>query len=53
MEGKILYQQIAEMIRMDILERRIEPGGRLPTVRELTARWNCTPISSFSKNFSL
>jgi putative molybdopterin biosynthesis protein len=43
MEGKILYQQIAEMIRMDILERRIEPGGRLPTVRELTARWNCTP----------
>lgn len=43
MEEAYLYHQIAEAIRQDILDGRIEPGGRLPALRELTRRWNCTP----------
>ena len=38
-----LYQQIAESIRRDILEGRYKPGDRLPGVRQLHARWKCTP----------
>ena len=38
-----LYQQIAESIRRDILEGRYAPGDRLPSVRQLHQRWNCTP----------
>ncbi len=43
MEKEYLYQQIAEKIRMDILEGRIQPGGKLPSVRKLTESWHCTP----------
>lgn len=38
-----LYQRIAESIRREILEGRLKPGDRLPSVRDLTRRWNCTP----------
>ena len=42
-EENILYLQIAEAIRKDILTGRYKPGDRLPSVRELCADWNCTP----------
>lgn len=38
-----LYQQIAESIRRDILDGRLHSGDRLPSVRQMTAHWNCTP----------
>ncbi len=38
-----LYQKIAESVRREILEGRLKPGDRLPSVRELTRKWNCTP----------
>lgn len=43
MEESVLYQQIAESIRQDILSGRYKPGERLPPVRQLCAAWNCTP----------
>lgn len=39
---KSLYQQIAEAIRQEILNRTLQPGDRLPSVRELAAEWQCT-----------
>ncbi len=38
-----LYQRIAEHFRQEILAGRIQPGDRLPPIRELTRSWNCTP----------
>lgn len=43
MDDSPLYQQIAEAVRRDILEGRLAPGDRLPSVRQMTERWNCTP----------
>lgn len=43
MDESPLYEQIAESIRRQILEGRLKPGDRLPSVRQLTTRWNCTP----------
>ncbi len=43
MDESPLYQHIAEHIRQEILEGRLKPGDRLPSVREMTGRWNCTP----------
>ncbi|HEX2980719.1 MAG TPA: substrate-binding domain-containing protein [Anaerolineaceae bacterium] len=43
MDESFLYQRIAEAIRTDILEGRLQAGERLPSIRELTKRWNCTP----------
>jgi len=43
MSGTHLYQQIAEAMRREILEGRLKPGDRLPSTRQLTTRWNCTP----------
>lgn len=43
MEDASLYQRIAEAVRSDILAGRYKPGDRLPPVRLLCARWNCTP----------
>lgn len=43
MDKKLLYKQIAESIRQDILKGRIAPGDRLPSVREMTSHWQCTP----------
>lgn len=37
-----LYHQIAESIRQDILSQSLRSGDRLPPVRELAERWNCT-----------
>ncbi len=38
----LLYQQIANSIRQDILDGRLRPGDRLPPVRETARRWRCT-----------
>jgi molybdate-binding protein/DNA-binding transcriptional regulator YhcF (GntR family) len=43
MEETFLYHQIAESIRTAILEGKLHPGDRLPSVRELMHQWNCTP----------
>lgn len=43
MDDNFLYQQIAETIRLDILEGRLKPGDRLASVRQLCEKWNCTP----------
>lgn len=43
MDDSHLYQKIAETIRKDILEGRLKPGDRLPSVRQMTGRWGCTP----------
>jgi molybdate-binding protein/DNA-binding transcriptional regulator YhcF (GntR family) len=43
MAESILYRKIAEVFRQDILDGRLKPGDRLPAVRQLAARWDCTP----------
>jgi molybdate-binding protein/DNA-binding transcriptional regulator YhcF (GntR family) len=43
LEDSVLYHQIADAIRGDILAGRYQPGDRLPSVRKLCAVWNCTP----------
>jgi molybdate-binding protein/DNA-binding transcriptional regulator YhcF (GntR family) len=42
MTQTFLYRQIAERTRQDILENVFKPGARLPSVRTMAARWNCT-----------
>jgi len=42
MDRTFLYYQIAEAIRQDIRTEVLRPGDRLPSVRELAGRWNCT-----------
>lgn len=42
MDEPYLYQQIAEAFRQEILSGRLKPGDRLPTVRQISKRWNCT-----------
>lgn len=37
-----LYQKITAEIRQEILEGKLRPGDRLPTVRQMTGRWDCT-----------
>lgn len=43
MEEPTLYQQIAAAVRQEILDGQLKPGDRLPTVRQMTERWKCTP----------
>ncbi len=43
MDESHLYRQIAEQIRAEILAGKLKPGDRLPSVRQLCARWSCTP----------
>lgn len=43
MDETFLYRRIAETIRQDILTGQLQPGDRLPTIRELTEHWGCTP----------
>jgi molybdate-binding protein/DNA-binding transcriptional regulator YhcF (GntR family) len=42
MSKKSLYQKIAEAIRQQILNQTLQPGDRLPSVREMAAQWDCT-----------
>ena len=42
MDEQHLYRQISETIRQEILGGRLKPGDRLPSVRELAEKWNCT-----------
>jgi len=43
MREEHLYRQIAESIRRDILHGDLKAGDRMPSVREMCARWGCTP----------
>lgn len=38
-----LYSEIAESIRRRIASGELKPGDKLPPVREMARRWNCTP----------
>ncbi|HLF81559.1 MAG TPA: substrate-binding domain-containing protein [Anaerolineales bacterium] len=38
-----LYHTIAEAVRHDILEGRLQRGDQLPPVRKMTERWGCAP----------
>ena len=42
MSKRSLYQQIAEAIRQQILNRALQPGDRLPSVRDMAVEWDCT-----------
>jgi molybdate-binding protein/DNA-binding transcriptional regulator YhcF (GntR family) len=37
-----LYRQVAEAIRQEILSGKRQPGDRLPSIRAMAKRWNCT-----------
>lgn len=43
MEKISIYLQIAAQFKQKIMNGQLKPGDKLPTVRELTAEWNCTP----------
>lgn len=43
MDEAHLYDRISETIRQQIMDGTIRPGERLPSVRELTLKWNCSP----------
>ena len=42
MRKEFYYEQIAEYLRINILEGRLKPGDKLPTIREMRLIWNCT-----------
>jgi molybdate-binding protein/DNA-binding transcriptional regulator YhcF (GntR family) len=42
MDESHLYQKIAESIRLGVLNGSLKPGDRLPSVRAMAARWDCT-----------
>jgi molybdate-binding protein/DNA-binding transcriptional regulator YhcF (GntR family) len=42
MEATFLYRQIVDAVRQQILQGELKPGDRLPTVREMMVKWNCT-----------
>ncbi len=42
MRKEFYYEQIAEYLRINILEGRYKPGEKLPTIREMRQIWNCT-----------
>lgn len=43
MDEAHLYDQISKTIRQQILDGAIQPGDRLPSVRDMMQRWNCSP----------
>jgi DNA-binding transcriptional regulator YhcF (GntR family) len=43
LDKKLLYHEIAEAIRQDLMKGHLKPGDRLPSVRAMTTHWNCTP----------
>ena len=47
-----LYQRISETIRREILTGRLKPGQRLPSMRQLSLQWNCTP-GTVQKSYNL
>ena len=42
MDDAYLYQKIAAEIRREILDGKFKAGDRLPTIRQMTERWDCT-----------
>jgi molybdate-binding protein/DNA-binding transcriptional regulator YhcF (GntR family) len=42
-DDKPLYHQITDWVRQEIMEGRLTPGDRLPSIRQMTTRWQCTP----------
>jgi GntR family transcriptional regulator/MocR family aminotransferase len=38
-----IYLQICESIRQDIETGRLKPADRLPSLRQMTDVWDCTP----------
>ncbi len=42
MADPTLYHQIAEAIRQKIMQQTLNPGDRLPSVREMAVEWACT-----------
>ena len=42
MDKTPLYQQIAESVRQEILYGDLRPGDRLPSIRDMATRWECT-----------
>ncbi|MFN2137605.1 MAG: substrate-binding domain-containing protein [Candidatus Promineifilaceae bacterium] len=38
-----LFEQIAESFRLQIARGDLQPGDRLPSIRETAERWGCTP----------
>jgi molybdate-binding protein/DNA-binding transcriptional regulator YhcF (GntR family) len=47
-----VYLEIAETMRRLIVSGELSPGDRLPPVREMAQRWNCTP-NTVSRAYSL
>jgi molybdate-binding protein/DNA-binding transcriptional regulator YhcF (GntR family) len=47
-----VYLEIAETMRRLIVAGQLAPGERLPPVRELAERWNCTP-NTVSRAYAL
>lgn len=43
MEELFLYQKIVDYIKRQILIGDLKPGDRLPSVRNMAIKWNCTP----------
>ncbi len=41
--ASFLYQEIAEALRRRIASGELQPGDRLPPVRQMARRWDCTP----------
>jgi len=42
MDEPHLYQQVASYIRQQILTGTLQPGDRIPSVREMAIQWGCT-----------
>jgi molybdate-binding protein/DNA-binding transcriptional regulator YhcF (GntR family) len=42
MEETYLYRRIADAVRRQIMQGELQPGDRLPSVREMTRQWGCT-----------
>lgn len=47
-----LYEQIAETLRLQIAQGDLEPGQRLPSVRDMARQWDCTP-STVSRAYAI
>lgn len=43
MDEAVLYKRIADSFRKQIYDGVLKSGDRLPSIRELTQSWNCTP----------